>query len=119
MSKIIKLHYFDTYEIFQGNKRFTKLGFEVEIDEEHDNVRDCYYQLKRKSEELFYESKGADEKQKKQEEEKPPTLTKVVDIIKEINFCKDAETLVRVYKYAAKVDPDSEAAYNKKLKSLS
>jgi hypothetical protein len=61
--KITKLHYFDTYEIFQGNRRFTKLGFEAELDTDHDNLRDCYYDLKRKSEELFYESKAAAEKQ--------------------------------------------------------
>ena len=61
--KITKLHYFDTYEIFQGNRRFTKLGFEAELDTDHDNLRDCYYDLKRKSEELFYESKSAAEKQ--------------------------------------------------------
>jgi len=91
--KITKLHYFDTFEIIQGHRRFTKVGFEAEIDDEFEDVRDCYYKLKRKSEELFYESKASSEKQMGTQvtDVKENSILKVAELIQQINSCTGME----------------------------
>lgn len=89
-----------------------KIYLEATINEGED-VRQCLYDLKKQVENFHYESNEAAEKQKEAEEK--PSLTKVADLIKEINFCKDAATLEKTYVYIAKTDADIQAAYDKKM----
>lgn len=121
--KIVKLHYFDTYEIFQGNRRFTKIGFEVEIDEDYEKVRDCFYTLKRQSEELFYESKAAAEKQmgtqiQEGEEKYKSSTSGIGSIVNDIYSCTELKVL-ESYQMLVKNKPDLQAAYDEQFKKLS
>lgn len=117
--KIVRLHYFDTFEIIQGHRRFTKIGFEAEMDDEFEDVRDVFYKLKRKSEELFYEAKGAAEKQRLEQTvySQPPSAKTQEVIIDGINSCTELKVL-ESYALIAKNYPNIKAAYDNKLKEL-
>ena len=125
--KITKLHYFDTFEIIQGHRRFTKVGFEAELDDEFDDVRDCYYKLKRKSEELFYESKAAAEKQMGTQVtdvvdngvQKAPIKSQEETIIEGINSTTEIKVL-ESYRLIATNSKNAaiKIAYESKLKQL-
>jgi hypothetical protein len=129
----MKIGYIETFPLL-GKDRWQKIPLENEVDvnipldatdeeieEVMKKVRRIQYALKKQVQSFFYESNAAAEKQmgtQVVDAVEKITITQVADLIKEINFCKDAATLEKTYKIIAKTDPDLQDAYDKKLKSF-
>lgn len=115
--RIVKAMFSKTFPI---GIYFEKIFLEAELTDQ-DDVRKCLYDLKRQVENFHFESNKADEKKIEKEkvvEETKLPLTKVVDLIKEINFCKDYSVLEKTHKYIASTDTDLQIAYDKRLEEL-
>jgi len=127
--RVTKIHYFGTFPV---GLHWQKLGMEAEL-EAGDDVRQCWYALKKQVEEFHYESKAAAEKQMgvtekwstglpelSREEIEAVSLPKKSQeetIIDGINSCTELKVL-ESYKLIAQKNESIKTAYDLKLLEL-